>query len=94
MLPELRMSNASQLQSIAAAEQKRRATVLVRDFLTVRLSASPSQHIIVHGGMRKAWLIEPVCFVAQDGDCERNAVSDGKPMKITKEIYGVLMTYG
>ena len=88
------MSNANQLQSIAAAEEKRRATVLVRDFDTVRLSASSSQHIVVHGGMRIAWLIEPVCFVAQGGDLERNAVSDGKPMKITKEIYGVLVTYG
>ena len=36
-------------------------------------------------GVQIAWLIEPVCFVAQGGDLERNAAYDGNPMKITKE---------
>ena len=31
---------------------------------------------------------------AQGGDLERNAASDGKPMHITKEINGVLLTCG
>ena len=32
--------------------------------------------------------------VTQGGDVERNAASDGKPMQITKEINGVLLTCG
>ena len=41
-----------------------------------------------------AWLMKLVCFVAQGGDLERNAASDGKPMQITKKINGVLLTCG
>ena len=41
-----------------------------------------------------ALLIEPICFVAQDGDLEHNATSDGKLMQIMKEIDGVLLTFG
>ena len=41
-----------------------------------------------------AWLIEPICFVAQSGDLERNAASDGKSMQITKEINCVLLMCG
>ena len=44
--------------------------------------------------MQISWLIEPVCLVTQGGDLERNAASDGKPMQITKEIDGVLLTFG
>ena len=29
--------------------------------------------------------MEPGCFVAQGGDLERNATSDGKPMQTIKE---------
>ena len=39
-------------------------------------------------------MMEPVCFVAQGADLERNEASDGKLMQITKEINGVLLTYG
>ena len=38
--------------------------------------------------------MEPVRFAAQGGDLERNATSDGKPMQITKEINGLLLTCG
>ena len=38
-------------------------------------------------------MIEPICYAAQYGDLERTATSDGKPMQITKEINGVLLTY-
>ena len=41
-----------------------------------------------------AWLMKPVCFVAQGGDLEHDAASDGKLMQITKEINGVLLTCG
>ena len=41
-----------------------------------------------------AWLIEPICLVAQSGYFERNAASDRKLMQITKEIDGVPMTCG
>ena len=39
-------------------------------------------------------MIEPVCSIAQGADLERNAASDGKPMKIMKEIGDVLLMYG
>ena len=32
--------------------------------------------------------------IAQDGDLERNASSDGKPMQIMKDINGVLLMCG
>ena len=38
--------------------------------------------------------MKPVCFVAQGGDLERNATSDGKPIQITKEINDVLLMCG
>ena len=38
--------------------------------------------------------MKTVCFIAQGGGLERNAASDGKPMQITKEINGVLLTCG
>ena len=38
--------------------------------------------------------MEPVCFIAQGGDIERHAASDGKLMQITKEINDVLLTCG
>ena len=44
--------------------------------------------------MQIAWSIEPVCSVAQGGDRERNAASDGTPMKVTKDIDVVLLTFG
>ena len=36
-------------------------------------------------------MIDPVCFVAQGGDLERNAASDENLMHITKEIDGLLL---
>ena len=36
--------------------------------------------------------MEPVCFVAQGENLEHKAVSDEKPMQITKEINSVLLT--
>ena len=39
-------------------------------------------------------MIEPICFVAQGSNLERNAAFDGTPMKITREIVGVLLTCG
>ena len=56
------------------------------------LSASPSQHVWLQCGVQIAWLTEPLCFLAQGGDLEYNVASHGKPMKITKEIGGVLLT--
>ena len=44
-----------------------------------------------------ACLMEPgmLCgTIAQDGDLERNASSDGKPMQIMKDINGVLLMCG
>ena len=68
-------------------------------YATLVLSASSSQQISVRSMhvwlqcvKQIAWLMEPVCFVAQGVDLERNAASDGKPMQITKEINGVLLT--
>ena len=38
--------------------------------------------------------MEPVYFVAQCGDLERTAASDRKPIQITKDIDGELLTCG
>ena len=39
-------------------------------------------------------MIGQVCFVEQGGDLERNATSDGKPMKIMKEITCMMLICG
>ena len=91
------MAIESQFKTVGAAEEKRRAVVLVRD---LGMSASSSQQISVNGvacmtPMRRAdaQLIDPVCFVAQGGDLERHSISDGKPVQI-KETNDVLQTCG
>ena len=72
---------------------------MARDLGTVSevISAylSTALHVWLQCGERIPWSIEPVCFVAQGGDLERNAASNGKPVQITKEIEGaLLLTYG
>ena len=85
-----------EVRSKLLALQKRNGGPLFR-YATLILSASPSQQISVHGVARMA----PVCRedsladeAAQDGDLERNAAFDGKPIQITKEINIVLLTCG
>ena len=85
-----------EVHSKLLALQKRNGVPLFW-YTTLVLSASPSQQVSVHNMAHMslcveqiAWLMEPVCFVAQGGDLERNVASDGKPMQITKEIHGVL----
>ena len=57
-------------------------------------SQSAAWHVWLHCVEQIAWLMEPVCFVAQGGDLARNAAFNVKPMQITKEINGVLLTCG
>ena len=89
----LRMDSGSSFQTVAL--QKRNGVQLFW-YATLILSASPSQQISVRLQCVEqiALLMEPVCFVAQGGDLERNAASDGKSMQITKDINGVLLTCG
>ena len=87
-----------EVRSKLLALPKRNGVPLFR-YATLVLSASPSQQISVHGMA----CVAPVCradtlvdgagvLLAQGGDLERNAASDGKPMQITKEINDVLLT--
>ena len=98
MLPELRMASGSPFQTVGAAEEKH---VPLFRYVTLVLSASPSQQISVYGMAHMA----PLCRADSSVDwtgmpCstrwwpERNAASDGKPMQMTKEIDGVLLTCG
>ena len=93
------MDSGSPFQTVCAAEEKRCAAVLVRELDTVSKSisadlSSMARQVWLQCVEQIAWLMEPVCFVAQGGDIERNAASDGKPMQITKAINGVLLTCG
>ena len=70
-------------QTVGVAEWKRRAAVLVRDLDTVSKSISTdlTSRRGTYGKLwfrcaSITWLIEPVCFTAQDGDLERNAASE------------------
>ena len=100
MLSVLRMDSGSPFQTVGAVEEKRRAAALACDLDTVRksihLSTSQSMawHVWLQFVEQIACLMEPVCFVAQGGDHERNEISDEKPMQITKEINGLLLTCG
>ena len=89
-----------EVRSKLLALQKRNGVPLFW-YSTLVLSASPSQQISVHAMARMV----PVCradslvdgagmLVAQGGDLERNAASDGKPMPITNEINVMLLTCG
>ena len=99
MLSVLRMDSGSPFQTVGAAEEKRRATLLDCDLGTVSVSISADLspqhwHVWLQCVEQIPWLIELVCFVVQGDDLERNAASDGKPMQITKEINGLLLTCG
>ena len=70
-------------------------------YATSVLSASPSQQISVDGMARIAKVCRADNLVDEAGmlcstrwRLERNAASDGKPMQITKEFNGVLLTCG
>ena len=81
MMPQLWMASGSLFQTVGTAEEKRHAAILEHNPGTVSKSIS-------------AWLIEPVCFVAQGGNPKRKAASDKKPMQVMKEIYSVLLKCG
>ena len=87
--------------SVNAAEEERHVTILVCDLGTHYCQQVLLQQILVHGvacmapKSRADSLVELVCITAHGGDLERNVDADNeKPMQITKEIDGVLLTCG
>ena len=80
------MASGSLFQSVGAAEEKKHSAVLFCDLGTVGKSilAELSSRYGTYGSS-VVQQIEPVCFIAQVRDLKCNVVSNGKPIKMTRD---------